>query len=47
MPTGTQPYEANAEIQMKPVTVETNLNTHMSFLYFSLIKSLSFISSKR
>ena len=53
IPTGTQTNEANAGTETQPVIVEAkiesvqhNLNTYI-FLYFSLIKSLCFISSKR
>ena len=54
IPTGTQTMEANAKSEIQPVTVEAkkasvqhNLDTYMSFLYFSLIKLLCFLSSKR
>ena len=46
MPTGPQTNEANVEIERQTVTVEARISLHVS-LYFSLIKSLRFISSKR
>ena len=52
IPTGTKTKEANVETKTQPVTAETkkvsvqyNLNTYMYF--YSIIKSLCFISSRR
>ena len=53
MPAGTQTNEANTEIETKPVTAQTKISKYSTkfkylhiFLYFSLIKSLCFISCK-
>ena len=53
IPTGKQTNEANAEIETQPVTVVTKIGKFSTyfkylyvFLYFSVIKSLCFISFK-